>query len=212
MTTIGITVACRPDGWTRALGGISTARCSLSSVRSWMTGMLYHSSHHFSPISRNTHQFKTFQVQFECAFLGEESKKLSSTARGHKLRTATRDNHHPWEDILESLFTQTRFGTGTGALIISTHCIVVILKESRDSSDLRSQPNSNMRESRGTGLKRSKSSFRWSEGRNHPFEGTPSPQYERNIAQSIPVLYFSLTQGYVRGQGYPVIREKLHQD
>jgi hypothetical protein len=40
-----------------------------------------------------------------------------------------------------------------------------------------------MRESWGKGLKRSKSSFRSSEGRNHPFEGTPSPQYERNIDQ-----------------------------
>jgi hypothetical protein len=102
MTTIGITVACRLDGY-RALGGISTARCSLSSIRSWITGMLYHSSHHFSPISRNTNQFKTVEVQFECA-----------------------------------LFTQTRFGTGTRALIISTHCIVGIREESRNSSDLRS--------------------------------------------------------------------------
>ena len=40
-----------------------------------------------------------------------------------------------------------------------------------------------MRESQGKGLKRSKSSFRSSKGRNHPFESTLSPQYKRNIAQ-----------------------------
>ena len=58
-----------------------------------------------------------------------------------------------------------------------------------------------MRESRGKGLKRSeiilsklkrsKSSFRNSKGRNHPFEGTLSPQYERNIAQ-ISQFYISV--------------------
>jgi hypothetical protein len=107
MTTIGITVGCRPDGQTRALGGISTARCSLSSVRSWMTGMLYHSSHHFSPISRNTHQFKTVQVEFECAFLGEESTiaKASRKATWEKVRAkGSKGRNHPFEGTLSQKY------------------------------------------------------------------------------------------------------------
>jgi hypothetical protein len=52
-----------------------------------------------------------------------------------------------------------------------------------------------MRESQGKGLKRSKSSFRSSKVRNHPFEvsheGTPSPQYERNVAQ-VSQFYISV--------------------
>ena len=133
----------------------------------------------------------TVQVQFECAFLGKESSKLSATAWGHQLCNTTQDTHYPWEDILESHFTQTRFGTGTGALIIGTRCIVVIREESRDHSDCKSLLNSNMRESQVKGLQRSKSSFRSSKGRNHPFEDTPSPQYKRNIAQ-VSQFYISL--------------------
>ncbi len=125
-----------------------------------MTGMLYHSSNHFSPISHNTHPFKTLEVQFEWSFLGEESRKFSSTAGGHKLRTATRDTHHPWEDILESLFTQTRLGTGTGALIISTHCITVIHEESRDTVIWEASRAVTWEKVRAKGSK----------GRNHPFE------------------------------------------
>ena len=74
-----------------ALGGVSTARFSLSSVRSLMTG--------------------TLQPLFTS--LITNIKQLSSV-------------NDPWVDILESLFTQTRFGTGAGALIISTCCTVVI--------------------------------------------------------------------------------------
>ena len=48
-----------------------------------------------------------------------------------------------------------------------------------------------MRESQGKGLKRSKSSFRSSKGRNHPFEGTLSPQNKRNIAE-VSQFYISV--------------------
>ena len=137
----------------------------------------------------------TVQVQFECAFLGTESSKLSATAWSHKLCNTTQDTNHPCQRGYPGIafhadsFRYWYSSADNKQTLHRSHTRRI--QGSQWLQELAEQQHERKSEQRSqkvdiifSKLKKSKSSFR-----RYPFT-TIQAQYR----SSIPVLYFTLTQ------------------